>query len=154
MYHKGVRHPHCRGRFGAYLHSLLSGGQIPEPEQRRKRPGAVYNQDHPGSPRNHPQHDQHGKRCEVYGVFVVKRSMAILQRTSCRHRMVAYSVPTIANHPRGRLYVPCTGYANHYKFLPNENRLQCKLFSFGFLTVDFNEKSETRLRCIGVPLSV
>ena len=38
------RRTHCRGRFGAYLHSLLPGGQIPEPEQRRQRPGAVYHQ--------------------------------------------------------------------------------------------------------------
>ena len=29
---------------------LLPGGQIPEPEQRRQRPGAVYHQNHSGPP--------------------------------------------------------------------------------------------------------
>ena len=46
-------------------------GQIPEPEQRRQRPGAVYHQNHPRPPRNHPQHGQYGKRREVYGVPMV-----------------------------------------------------------------------------------
>ena len=36
------RRPHCRGRFGAYLHSLLPGGPNPGTEQRRQWPGAVY----------------------------------------------------------------------------------------------------------------
>lgn len=65
------RRPHCRGRFGAYLHAILPGGQIPEPEQRRQRPRAVYHRDHSGPPRNHPQHGQHGKWREIYGVSVV-----------------------------------------------------------------------------------
>lgn len=46
-------------------------GQIPEPEQRRQRPGAVYHQDHLGSPWDTAQHGEYGGWSAVYGVSAV-----------------------------------------------------------------------------------